>query len=180
MTEHNGGLHGSQRAVDENDHRLVAELHARGLGRNQIAREIGRGTRTVSRIAAALNLTFDVTLTEEATRHRMAQLAERRTILAEALQGDAERLTEQLWEPAKVFNIGGKDNSYTDHPVDEPPADAKKNLMAAAGIAIEKSMKLAPPVTETGVDDAKSMLGQLASGLTAAYNAMNEGAGDAP
>lgn len=147
-TPNTGGLHGQQRAVDENDYRLVAELHAQGIGRNEIGRRIGRGQRTVSIIAGKLGLEFDVTLTEDATRHRVAQLAARRAMLAEALQSDAERLTEQLWEPAKVFNIGGKDNSYTDHEVDEPPADAKKNLMAAAGIAIEKSMKLVPPERE--------------------------------
>ncbi|MFF1694934.1 hypothetical protein ACFVXC_15070 [Streptomyces sp. NPDC058257] len=47
-----------------------------------------------------------------------------------------------------MFNIGGKDNTYADHDVDEPPADAKKNLMASAGIAIEKSLKLVPPERE--------------------------------
>jgi hypothetical protein len=84
-------------------------------------------------------------MTEEATRARKADLEERRVILAETLQGDAEQLTEQLWQPAKVFSIGGSANTYTDHEVPEPPADAKKNLMAGAGIAIEKSMKLVPP-----------------------------------
>ena len=149
MSEPNrGGLNGDQRAVDENDYRLVAELHAQGLGRNEIARQINRGTRTVSVIAARLNLTFNRTMTEEATRARKADLEERRAILAEALQTDAEQLTEQLWQPAKVFNIGGSANTYTDHEVNEPPADAKKALMAAAGIAIEKSLKLVPPDRE--------------------------------
>lgn len=142
------GLRHSQRALDDNDYQLVAELHAQGLGRNEIARQMGRATRTVSVIARELHLEFDVTMTEEATRHRVAQLADRRAVLAEALQDDAERLTDQLWQPAKVFNIGGSGNTYTDHEVDEPPADAKKNLMAAAGIAIEKSLKLVPPERE--------------------------------
>ena len=104
--------------------------------------------RRVSIIATKLGLTFDASMTEEATRHRVAQLADRRAMLAEALQDDAERLSAQLWEPAKVFNIGGSANKYTEHAVDEPPADAKKALMAAAGIAIEKSLKLVPPERE--------------------------------
>lgn len=136
------------RALNEDDYQRVAELHAQGLGRNEIARRIGRGPRSVSVIASKLGLVFDVTMTEEATRHRVAQLADRRAMLAEALQDDAERLTEQLWERAKVFNIGGSGNTYTDHELDEPPADAKKALMAAAGIAIEKSLKLVPPERE--------------------------------
>lgn len=142
------GLRKDQRPVTEADYNEVRRLHAQGLGRNAIAREMGRGPRTVSVIAAELGLAFDRTMTEEATRARKADLEERRVLLAEALQGDAERLTEQLWQRAKVFNIGGKDNTYTDHDVDEPPADAKKNLMAAAGIAIEKSLKLVPPDRE--------------------------------
>lgn len=136
------------RALDENDYRRVAELHAQGLGRNEIARQIGRAQRSVSIIAAKLGLEFDVTMTEEATRHRIAQLADRRAMLAEALQDDAERLTEQLWQPAKVFRIGGAANKYVERAVDEPPADAKKDLMSAAGMAIEKSLKLVPPERE--------------------------------
>ncbi|MER5466699.1 hypothetical protein ABT010_40020 [Streptomyces sp. NPDC002668] len=58
-----------------------------------------------------MGLTFDGTATEEATRARVADLAERRAILAEALQGDVEQLTEQLWQPATIFNFGDKDKA---------------------------------------------------------------------
>lgn len=142
------GLRHSQRPVTDEDRQAVSDLHAEGLGRNEIARRINRGTRTVSVIAADLGLSFDRTATEEATRARMADLAEKRSILAQALTDDAMRLTEQLWEPAKVFNIGGKDNEYTEHDVPEPPADAKKALMAAAGMAIDRSLKLCPPESD--------------------------------
>ncbi|MFF7485630.1 helix-turn-helix domain-containing protein [Streptomyces luteogriseus] len=126
----------------------IRELHAEGKGRNEISRLTGRSLRTISVHAQKMGLTFDRTMTEEATRARKADLEERRVILAEALHGDAEQLTEQLWQPSKVFNIGGSANSYTEHDVPEPPADAKKALMAAAGIAIEKSLKLVPPDRE--------------------------------
>ncbi|CAM5589850.1 helix-turn-helix domain-containing protein [Streptomyces purpurascens] len=126
----------------------IRELHAEGKGRNEISRLTGRSLRTISVHAQKMGLSFDRTMTEEATRARKADLEERRVILAEALQGDAEQLTEQLWQPSKVFNIGGSANTYTDHDVPEPPADAKKALMAAAGIAIEKSLKLVPPDRE--------------------------------
>ncbi|QJT04367.1 helix-turn-helix domain-containing protein [Streptomyces asoensis] len=142
------GLRHSQRAVTQEDYDAVRRLHAQGMGRNEIARTINRGTRTVSVLAAEMNLVFEITVTEEATRHRVAQLAERRAILAEALQDDAERLTEQLWQPAKVFRIGGAANKYVERELDEPPADAKRDLLAAASIAIEKSLKLVPPERE--------------------------------
>lgn len=141
-------IDGYNSPVTDQERQRVRELHAEGCSRNEIARRIGRGARTVSRIAAKLGLTFDRTQTEEATRARKADLEERRVILAEALQTDAEQLTDQMWQPAKVFRIGGSANKYVEKQVDEPPADAKRDLMAAAGIAIEKSLKLVPPERE--------------------------------
>jgi len=136
------------RMVTDAEKAEIVRLHGIGVGRNEISRQIGRAPRTVSIVCAAEGLVFDVTMTEEATRHRVAQLADRRAMLAEALQDDAERLTAQMWEPAKVFNIGGAANKYVEHDVDEPPADAKKALMAAAGMAIDRSLKLVPPERE--------------------------------
>lgn len=127
----------------------IRALHAEQLPRNEIARRLGIGTRTVSIYAARMGLTFDnAEMTETATAARKAQLAARRMDLAEALHEDAERLTEQMWEPAKIFNFGGKDNEYNERPVDEPPADAKRALMGAAGMAIDRSLKLVPPETD--------------------------------
>ncbi|WP_086765361.1 helix-turn-helix domain-containing protein [Streptomyces bobili] len=138
----------STHPVTDEERQRIRELHADGMGRNAIARAIGRSYRAVSVQAARMGLAFDRTMSEEATRARKADLEERRVMLAEALLEDAERLTEQLWQPAKVFRIGGSANTYAEHDVDEPPSDAKKDIMAAAGIAIEKSLKLAPPERE--------------------------------
>lgn len=151
--------------VTDEDRQRVRELHARNLGRNAIAREMGRAQRTISVIAADLNLTFDRTRTEEATRARMADLAEKRTILAEALTDDALRLTEQMWAPAIVYNFGGKDNTYEERPVPEPPAGDKRALMTAAGVALDRSLRLVPVVDDAGTDAARSMLGSLAEGI---------------
>ncbi|MDX3637691.1 helix-turn-helix domain-containing protein [Streptomyces europaeiscabiei] len=134
--------------LTEDELQRIRDMAEAGHGRNEISRELGRATRSISVHAARMGITFDRTMTEEATRARKADLEERRVILAEALQSDAEQLTEQLWQPAKVYRIGGSSNSYTERDVDEPPADAKKDLMAAAGIAIEKSLKLVPPERE--------------------------------
>jgi hypothetical protein len=168
----------------------VRRLHSEGLGRNEIARRMGRGTRTISVAAAGMGLVFDnAEMTEAATQNRRAQLAARRMDLAEALQGDAERLTEQMWEPSKVYAFGGKDNEYNDQDVPEPPADAKKSLMSAAGMAIDRSLKLVPSTTDDGTESAKSLVGQLMVGLKAIYDTevppdapppADEGAGDAP
>ncbi|MEU1115650.1 MULTISPECIES: hypothetical protein [unclassified Streptomyces] len=73
----------------------IIRLHGEGRGRNEIARMTRRSQRTVSIICGEEGLVFDVTMTEDATRHRIAQLADRRAMLAEALQDDAERLSAQ-------------------------------------------------------------------------------------
>ena len=164
--------------VTDEERAEIIRLHAEGVGRNEIARRIGRAQRTVSVIAAKLGLTFDVTMTEEATRHRMAQLAEKRAILAEAYVDDALRLSEQVWQPTVVFNFGGKDNTYNDKVLPEPPAHDKKALMAASVAAAEQSRRLAPPADDAGAEAAKSVLGQLMVGLKAAYDEAIEEAAD--
>lgn len=172
--------------VTEEDRQAIRDLHAQGHGRNEIARRLQRGGRTISVEAWAMGLTFDnAAMTETATKVRQADLAERRTILAEALIDDALRLTEQMWQPAKIYNFGGKDNTYKERPVDEPPADAKRSLMLAAGQAIQRSIQLVPPVHSEGEDDARSVLGRMMTGLVDLYNerqaaGTDEGAGDAP
>ncbi|MFS4103769.1 hypothetical protein [Streptomyces sp. PD-S100-1] len=144
----------------------VRRLHAEGKGRNAIARELGIEASCISRTAAHLGLTFDRSKIEAATRARLADLAERRSLLAENLTSDAERLREQIWEPRKYWDWGGKDHDFDTYDADEPTAADKRALMGAAGMAIDRSLKLAPVETSgSGADDAKSMLGKLAQGI---------------
>ncbi|MFF9199972.1 helix-turn-helix domain-containing protein [Streptomyces sp. NPDC014779] len=157
--------------VTDEERARIRELHAQGYGRNAIARELGRGTRTISVEAAAMNLSFDRSQTEEATRARMADLAEKRSILADALTDDALRLSAQMWEPTVVFNFGGKDNVYEEHPVAEPPPADKRALMAAATSAAAQSLRLVPPADEDGSE-------QVGSLLTSLYDKLRDRHGD--
>ena len=166
------------RTVSDDERAEIVRLHALGLGRNEIARQVGRAQRTVSLICAEEGLVFDTSMTEDATRARVAQLAALRADTAVDLHLDAMRLTQQMWEPATIYNFGGKDNTYRDKAVDEPPALDKKALMTAAGIALEKSLKLVPPADDAGAEAAKSVLGQLMVGLKAAYDEALEEAAD--
>lgn len=177
------------RPITPEDRDEIILLHAQGKGRNEIARLVDRAQRTVSVICAEEGLVFDVSMTEDATRHRVAQLAALRADTAVDLHLDALKLTQQMWEPAVVFNFGGKENSYNERLVEEPPTGDKKNLMVAAGVALEKSLKLVPPADGSGTEDARSMVGQLITGLTAIHRAQqqeaeqateDEGDGDAP
>ncbi|NUS86329.1 MAG: helix-turn-helix domain-containing protein [Streptomyces sp.] len=164
--------------VTEEERAEIIRLHGERKGRNEIARLVGRAQRTVSLICAEEGLSFDASMTEDATRHRVAQLAALRADTALDLHLDALRLTQQMWEPATIYNFGGKDNTYRDKQVNEPPAIDKKALMTAAGIALEKSLKLVPPTDDAGVEAAQSVLGQLWAGLKSAYDQGREEGGE--
>ncbi|MFF3497390.1 helix-turn-helix domain-containing protein [Streptomyces sp. NPDC002795] len=155
--------------VTDDERAEIIRLHGEGHGRNEIARLTRRSQRTVSVICAEEHLVFDVTQTEEATRHRVAQLAEKRVILADAFTDDALHLSAQVWQPATIHSFGGKEHTYNSRDLDEPLAADKRALMAAATNAAAQSLRLVPPVDDAGADDARSMLGKLMSGLAAVY-----------
>lgn len=142
------GLKKNDRPVVDDDRTRIRELHAQGLSRNAIARTLNRSGRTISVLAAELNLSFDRAATAAATAARKADLEEKRVILAEALTDDALRLTAQIWEPAVIHSFGGKDHTYAMKEIPEPlPAD-KRALMAAATAASAQALRLVPAETD--------------------------------
>ncbi len=153
--------------LPEEFHDRIRELHDLGYGRNRIAREIDKPPVMVSRTAEFLGLTFDRSKIQAATEARLADMAERRSILAEDLLSDAERLRRQLWEETTVYSFGGKENSYEEHVFDEAPASEKRALMSTAAMAVDRSLKLVPAVEASNLDSAKSMLGSLGEALVA-------------
>ncbi|MFI9598925.1 hypothetical protein ACIHCX_03420 [Streptomyces sp. NPDC052043] len=161
----------------------LRELHSQGLGRNAISREMGITNSVVSRTAAYLGLKFDRSKMRAATAARIADLEERRSLLAEDLVGDAEKLRSQMWEPQLYWDWGGKDHDYDEKLADQPTPADKRALMGAAGLAIDRSLKLAPAETSSDVEGAKSMLGSLGAALTAFSRGLDEqgedGAADA-
>ncbi|MEU6057993.1 hypothetical protein [Streptomyces sp. NPDC047097] len=156
------------RPVTQADYDRVAELHAQGMGRNEIAGAMTRSPRTVSEIAEKLKLSFERgPEVAAATAARKADLALRRAELAYKLIVDAEKLREQMWEETTVYSFGGKENSYNEHTFAEAPAAEKRALMGTAGMCIDRSLKLEPAGAAGGTEDAKSMLGKLAAGISA-------------
>lgn len=153
--------------IPKDFHDRFRELHADGYGRNRIARELGFPPVQISRTAEVLGLSFDRSRIQQATEARLADLAERRSLLAEDLIADAEKLRQQMWESTTVYSFGGKDNTYEEHEFDEAPAAEKRALMSTAGVAIDKSLKLVPAEESTNLESAKSMLGGLAEALAA-------------
>jgi hypothetical protein len=166
--------------VTEHDRAEVRRLHAQKLSRNQIARELGRSGRTISKIAEALGLSFDRAATVAATGAKKADAKALRAALTLDYLKDAQRLRQQLWEPHLAFNFGGRDNTYEQHRFPEPPTDAKLKLVQASTLAADRSMKLDLHDADQGAEGARSMLGALAAGLQVAYEQMTPEGSESP
>jgi hypothetical protein len=121
----------------------VARLHATGMGRNEISRQTGIHQRRVSAIAESLGLTFVRSPhVAAAAQAKVIDAKARRAALALRLLEDAERMRQQLFAPTVTFNIGGKDNVYTEHPIPQPTFRDQQSIMAAVGLAIDRAVKL--------------------------------------
>ena len=132
-----------RRPVTDKDRDRVRELHAQGLSRNEIARQIQRSGKTVSRLAAEQGLTFERgPEVAAATEARKVDAKARRAALALKLIDDAERLREQLFAPTLVYNFGGRDNIFEQAMIPKPSARDQQALMNAIGAAIDRSVKL--------------------------------------
>jgi len=157
----------------------LKRLHGLGLGRNAIARELGRSSRAVTVHSERLGLTYDRTLTAVATEAKMQDAKARRAAIINDLYGVVEE--ELAYLKSGSYDLvevsAGTAVSYTPARL---PAQDRKALLTGIGSAMATATRLESLDTNNGVDEGISLLGQLATGLTAAYNAMNEGAGDAP
>lgn len=156
------------RPITDADYTQLAELHGQGLTRNQIAKQMGRGTATVSRMAAKAGLDFDRTRTAVGTAAKVADAKARRADLALKLLGDAEQLRERIHSTYTVWRILN-DGELVTGQLARPDARDQRDLMIAASTAIEKSLRLDEYDRETGNEDGKSMLVDLHELLAKAY-----------
>lgn len=144
--------------VTQADYEAVARLHAEGMGRNEICKQLGRSGKTVSKLAAAQGLTFERSGSiAAATEAKKVDAAALRAQLALNLLHDAARLREQLFAPAKAFNFGGKENTFNDTTLDEPTFVDKRNIIQACAQAIQASLRIDEydrlDTTLSGVDE---------------------------
>jgi helix-turn-helix protein len=167
------------RPITDEDRQRVRLLHAEGLGRNQIARQLGRSGQTISKIADDLGLSFERTATVAATEARKADAA---ALRAEEMLGalrDAKRIRGQLFAPARIMNFGGRDNTYNERDIPEPTFEQKRQIAQAWSLLVEKSVRLDEHDADDGADGARSMLGSLARELrVAAEHIQQEEASD--
>lgn len=142
----------------DRERELVAQLHAEGKGRNQISRETGIHQKRVSAIAAELGLSFQRggTRTAVATEARKADAATRRAEIEEKALAAANKLLDQMFAKAKVFNFGGKENDYNEVEHEEPPFGDKRAIATSVQALMQTALKIAEhdraDVATSGVD----------------------------
>lgn len=151
--------------LDDATRARILELHAQGLGCNQIARQAGAAPATVSKICKDAGLTFDRSQTRAGVAARSIDVKAARTQLKLDLLQDAQRLRQQLWEPAEVINFGGKDNTLNRVTLPQPLFVEKKNIMTAVGMAVDRFAKLDALDADGGVTEAQAMIHQLIQGI---------------
>lgn len=152
----------------DDDRDRLRQLHAAGMTRNDIARELGRSGASISKYAADMGLSFDRSSVQAATAARKADAAAKRAALQMVLLDDAARLRGQMWQPHTYIDHGGKEYLRVEWEQDEPTPTDKLKLMQATGAAIDRSLRLAEHDADGGLEQAKSLLGDLgrALGLT--------------
>ncbi|MEU5974385.1 helix-turn-helix domain-containing protein [Streptomyces sp. NPDC047315] len=170
------------RPVTDNDRRSIRELHAQGLGRNEISREIGRSSRTVSVLAEEMGLTFDRTATAVATEARKTDAKARRAAIVASLYDVAEDDLAYLRQGTAYGLVEVSAGRAVDYTTERLPAQDRKALVQSVGSAMTAASRLEALDTGNGVHEATSVIGQLRDGLNVLYNAMTEaeGAGDDP
>lgn len=118
---------------------ITADIRA-GKTRNAIARERNVAAGTVTKIAQEAGLNFDRSATKRATEAKVADQRAQRAVTSQRFLDKANDLLDQMDMPHMVFNIGGKDNVYTEHLMDVPPTGDLRNLMVSAGVAFDKHL----------------------------------------
>lgn len=154
----------------------VRQLHAEGKGRNVIAAAVGISTGSVTAIVREQTGPdgFDRAATATAVAARQLDLKDIRTQLERGLLEDAMHLRARIRAPYTLVELGSEGGEYksltwAEKALDEPlPADQLK-LMQATAVAVAQSLKLTEANRETGLGEARSMLGQLQEDLQRAF-----------
>lgn len=145
---------------------VIADIRAGQLGRNAIAKKHGLSGSTVSGIAKAEGLEFaGRSKVAAATKARTIDNKSRRSALSARLLEEADGLLDEMHREFLAFNIGGKDNVYTEHTLPRAPTGDKRNLMLAATAALQRHLDLERHDADEKAADARSMLAELGKAL---------------
>ncbi|HEX3781690.1 MAG TPA: GcrA family cell cycle regulator [Pseudonocardiaceae bacterium] len=139
----------------------IRVLHGQGMSRNEIAAQVGRSVGSVTNVASRLGLSFDRTATKAATAAKVADARSKRAEEMNALLDDARRLRLQLFEPCLVHSFGGKDNTYAEAHLQQPPFADQAKIMQAYNLAMSNSLRLDQHDGDGSVEQMGSLLGSM-------------------
>lgn len=132
-------------------------------GPSAVEKKLGVLKGTVTKWAKAAGVeTVSVSITRAGTEAASVYAKARRTELAKLLLEDAHKLRAQLWQPARLVNFGGKDNTLNETTLDEPLFVDKKNILGAVGIAVDRVLKIDAADADNGTEAGVNMLTALA------------------
>jgi IS30 family transposase len=158
--------------ITEAEQQQIRKLHAAGLGRNDIAKSLGRSQGTISKWCSRLGLEFCRLATQAATAAKVTDAKARRAALAEALLDDIERLRHRAW--SKYTIVGNSIDGPVKHTLDLPPLREVSDAYKAVETCARQHLAIAKHDSDTGVDEGKSMLAALGTALGQAYQQMTD------
>ena len=148
-------------AWSDDESRRLRDLHADGRSLHSIAKEMGRSKQTISKWAKSLGLSWDRAETAKAAQAKHVDNKARRAALEERLLVEADKVLDQLWQRAIVFNIGGSENTYTEHELDKPTFGDQKAIVQTVSTALNAAHKLHELNSGADADGAKSTLARM-------------------
>lgn len=122
--------------LTDDERQAIVDLIETGKSARDVAREAGRSVDTISRIARDIGWQFGRPNLVRAREARSAYAAERRASIASRITEEVELLLDQLHGEYLAFNFGGKDNTYEEHTLAEPPIEAKRAILQSVATAV--------------------------------------------
>ncbi|MET9510768.1 hypothetical protein ABZX62_20300 [Streptomyces flavidovirens] len=171
------------RTFSPDDEEQLRQLHADGVSRNEIARQMGWAVGTITNHAQRLGLSFDREAVRAATDARQVDLKEQRQRGEQRLMEHFNRMLDRAQNRYLMHGFSHTGESVAEW-LQEPPARETKDLTTAAVQALNAAVKLAQvDAGDSGREEARSMLGKLFTGLGEVLReqqAAEEGEGESP
>ncbi|MFE4991415.1 hypothetical protein ACFRH4_08695 [Streptomyces mirabilis] len=150
------------------DEEQLRQLHADGVSRNEIARQMGWSVGTITNHSQRLGLSFDREAVRAATDARQVDLKDRRQ---REIEGALELAQEARERALSRYQLVGFD--HVGNPVAQivrrPPAREFKDFTTAHSSAMSTVLKLAQvDAGDEGRENARGLLKTLGEAMTAA------------
>jgi len=141
--------------LSDEERQHIIDLLSTGKGCNEIAKEVGRCSDTVSRIARAHGHVWpegagNMKLAR-AHEMRKAYSAEWRADFAKRLAAKCDDLLKEMDAECIVYSFGGKENTYAEHVLKSPPHADRLKLTQAIRLNVQSILDIARHDTDGGM-----------------------------